>query len=97
MPIYRNPESVTDPFLALLLTAVPENDLGNKTITRLAELVGVTTWSINKWVRKGSLSPKRAKQIVEISRIQSFTKGGKPILGDPRVTQDQLSPFVYNV
>ena len=74
MPTYGNPEKVDDPFLALLLTAVPENELGNKTITRLAELVGVTTWSINKWVRNRSLSPKRAKQVVEVSRIQGFDK-----------------------
>lgn len=96
MPTYKSPEDAPNELMRLLLTAVPENHLGNKTIVHLANLMDVNRWSINKWVAKQRLGPDRVLQLVEISRIMGYTKDGAPILGKPRVTRDQFDPFIYN-
>lgn len=96
MPIYRKPEDVDNPLHQLLLEAVPVNKFGNKTLLHLAELIPVNRWSITKWIRAEKLGPERAMRIVEISRITGWDESGKPILGEPRVTKEQLDPFVYN-
>lgn len=96
MPTYKSPEDADSELHRLLLRAVPENEHGNKTILHLADLMGVNRWSINKWIKKQRLGPDRALQVVEISRITGYTEGGKPILGEPRVTRDDFDPFVYN-
>jgi len=96
MPTYKTPEDAEGGLHRLLLRAVPENSHGNKTVLHLAELMGINRWSINKWVRKDRISPERVMQVVEISKITGYAKGGKPILGQPRVTRDEFDPFVYN-
>jgi len=96
MPTYNSPDAVESKLHRLLLTAVPENPHGNKTILYLASLMGINRWSINKWIAKDRISPERVLQVVEISKIVGFDEQGKPILGEPRVSRADFEPFVYN-
>jgi hypothetical protein len=62
---------------------VEENDeRGVKSITVLAGLLGLSRWSVHKWAKTEHITPKRAKQVVEVC------KG--------RIALDDLSPFFYN-
>jgi hypothetical protein len=97
MPTFEKPEDATNGLHTLLLKAVPENKHGNKTITYLAELLHLNQWSIKKWIRREKLSPERAIQVVEISKIEGFDPKGKPILGEPRVKLEEFDPYVYKV
>lgn len=92
----KNPESVTG-LHYLLLKAVPPNQFGNKTINYLADLVPCHRAAITKWIKFERIMPEKALRIVEISRIMGFDEEGKPILGEPRVSREDLDPYVYNV
>jgi hypothetical protein len=69
------------PLHDLLLKACPANEDGEKSITILADTLGISAWSIHKWVQKGKIPPGRAVEVVDIS--------------DGRVTLADFSPFVY--
>ena len=61
----------------LILPKFPQR----RSISTLARALGVPAWTIYLWVKKGRLTPVRAKQVVEIS--------------EGRVTADDIRPFVY--
>lgn len=69
------------PLHDLLLSACPPNEAGEKSITILADALGISAWSIHKWVQKGKIPPGRAVEVVDIS--------------EGRVTLGDFSPFIY--
>lgn len=83
MAVIRDIESVDNPLHKLMLQAVPENELGNKTITHLAGLIGVTPYSCWLWIGAKHLSAARALSIVEVS--------------EGRVTIEDFLPYILNV
>ena len=94
MATYRNPEDADTKLHRLLLKAVPENPHGNKTIAHLAERIGCTRASIFNWIKDDKLTPERAVQIVEVSK-RKLDESGEVVMGEPRVTLDDLHEFVY--
>lgn len=68
------------PLHDLLLRACPPIE-ETKSIANLAAQIGVSAAGVHKWIRKGVIPPKRAKEIVEISA--------------GRVTLADFDPFVY--
>lgn len=95
MPTFDKPEDARDPLTVLLLKAVPPNERGNKTLLHLSKLLNVSKWGLRKWINSGKIGPDRALQIVEISKIKTYGKDAKPILGKPRVTIEDFHPYVY--
>lgn len=95
MPTYDRPEDAESELHQLLLTAVPENDHGNKTLNNLAKVMSLSKWAIRKWINNNKIPPERAKQIVEISKIQGYDEDGKPIVGEARVELTDFHKFVY--
>lgn len=89
MPLYTDGHLPDNELHRLLLKAVPENAHGNKTISHLAGLIPCRRWSVNKWIRANKLTPSKATRIVEIAGI------GVPDGQPPRVTIEELHPFVY--
>ena len=81
MPIYSAPDKANDELTTLLLTAVPENEHGNKTLSHLAEKLGVTRAAVHRWISNQKLSPNRVTEICEIS------KGA--------VTRGQFDVYIY--
>lgn len=81
MAVYSSPDQATNELHRLFLVAVPENSLGNKTITHYSELAGVSKAVIWKWIKNGRLPPAQARKLVEVS--------------EGRVSLDQLHRFVY--
>lgn len=67
MPTYESPDEVSNGLHRLLLLAVPENSLGNKTLNHLAELMTISKWAIRKWINAEKIPPERAVQVVELS------------------------------
>lgn len=88
MPVYSDDNQPENELHRLLLKAVPVSEHGNKSIAHLASLIPCRRWSVNKWIRAGKLTPKRATRIVEIGRIGADTPEG-------RITIEELHPFVY--
>lgn len=70
MPTYASPDDADNGLHQLLLRAVPENDRGNKTLTRLAELVPCTRWAIQKWIIAEKIAPDKVVRIVEIGKME---------------------------
>jgi len=95
MPTYKKPSDAASKLHQLLLTAVPPNKHGNKTLTELARLTKLSKWAIRKWINNEKLSPERAMQIVNISKITGYDVDGKPILGMARVKLIDFHEFVY--
>lgn len=95
MPIYANPENAPEGLHRLLLKAVPENEHGNKTLTELSRIVRVSRQGIRKWIRKQKISPERAMQIVEVSKIVGYDDKGKPVLGKARARIEEFHDYVY--
>jgi hypothetical protein len=81
MPVYSSPERAADPLTVLLLRAAPENERGHPTLTGLADALGVSRWSIQKWIINQKISPDRVMQVVRI--------------GEGRVKREEFEPFVY--
>lgn len=69
---------------SLLLRACPPNQDGEKSITILANVLGLSAWAVHKWCNRGKIPPNRARDIVDIA--------------DPKsdVTLHDFSPFIYN-
>lgn len=93
MPTYHQPEDVESELHRLLLTAVPPNEHGNKTILHLAERMEVNRWSITKWIRKEKIPPERVLQLVEIGKIGE--KPGRDGEVKSRVKREDFDRFVY--
>lgn len=83
MPTFAKPEDANDPLTVLLLTAVPENEFGNKTLEHLATLLSVSRYSVYKWIKRQRIRPSRVMQVVKI--------------GEGRVKQSDFDPFVYKL
>lgn len=81
MATYKSPEQADTDLHRILLTAVPADDKGGKTIVHLAGVMGVSRASIWYWIKNQSLPAIRAAKVVEIS--------------EGRVSLDQLHRFVY--
>jgi hypothetical protein len=81
MPTYKKPEDADSELHMLLLRAVPENPLGNKTLNHLARTIKVTKWAIRKWINQERIPPTRVVQVVGIS--------------EGRVTSKDFDRFVY--
>lgn len=93
MPVFNQPSEAPDKLTQLMLTAVPENEKGHKTLTKLAQLVGVSKWGLRKWINAQKIPPERAMDIVRISSIDApVGEDGKPI---PRVKIEDFHEFVY--
>ena len=83
------------PMHALLLKACPaclkdentgkyirvDND-GFKSTAILADLIGMSTWGIHLWIKRGRIPAKRAKQIAD--------------LNPQEVSIDEFSPYIYS-
>jgi hypothetical protein len=95
MPTFDTPEDAENALTRMLLEAVPENELGNKTLSHLGKLMKLNRWSIRKWINNKKISPQRVMQVVEISKIVGYSADGTPILGDARVRKEDFDVFVY--
>jgi hypothetical protein len=74
----------------LLRKACPSGTKEEEVPRKIAELVGVSRWSVYKWILQARLHPRRVARIVEISKI------GEPPESHGRVTRDEFAPFIYN-
>lgn len=83
MPVYAKPEDAPNELQKLLLTAVPVNEHGYKSILHLSKLLGVSRWAVQKWIIRGKIPPGRAAQIVDLS--------------EGRVSLADFSRFVYTL
>lgn len=83
MPVYKNPDDAPTDLQKLLLTAVPVNTHGNKSIIHLAKMLGVSRWAVQKWIGNNKITPNRAVQIVELS--------------EGRVSLSDFSRYVYTL
>lgn len=81
MSLFENPGDAPDKLTQLLLTAVPKNEHGNKTLSHMAFLMGVSRWAMRKWITNKKIAPGRVLKIVEI--------------GQGRVKKSQFDEFVY--
>lgn len=70
----RNERNVTivrhadlGPLHDLLLRACPPDSRGYKSITVLAEAIGLSAWAIHKWIKAGRIPPNRARDIAKLS------------------------------
>ena len=59
---------------------VPDPD-GTKSISLLAELLGMSSWGVHLWINKGKIPPLRAQELVD--------------LNPEEVTLADFSPYVY--
>lgn len=71
MGLFIKPEDAEDGLTKLLLKAVPENQYGNKTLSHLADLIGVSRWGMRKWINQQKIPPERVTKIVEIGKTDS--------------------------
>ena len=83
MPIYSDPTKAPTALQRLLLEAVPPNKHGYKSIKNLAAHLGISRWSIQKWILADKIPPNRAVAVVELSE-------GRVSLGD-------FSRFIYTM
>lgn len=90
MPTYHDPQDAENPLTQLILRAVPENELGNKTLDHARELLGVSRTAMRKWLNNQKVPPNRATALVEMGRI-GVSKGAPG-----RVSIEDLHPFVYS-
>lgn len=78
MPVFDSPRDAPDKLTKLMLTAVPEDPRGHKTLSNLARLIGVSKWGLRKWINAQKIPPERAMAIVRISKgrvkIEDFHK-----------------------
>jgi hypothetical protein len=81
MPVFANPDDAPSELQRLLLTAVPVNAHGYKSILHLSKLLGVSRWSIQKWIMNEKIPPHRAVDVVDIS--------------EGRVSLADFSRFIY--
>lgn len=81
MPVYSSPEKADDDLTELLLRAAPRNERGFPTLTLLAEAMGVSRWSIQKWIINQKMSPDRVLQVCRV--------------GEGRVKREDFDRFVY--
>ena len=81
MPVFHSPDDAPDGLTKLMLTAVPEDARGLKTLSQLARLLGVSKWGLRKWINAQKIPPDR---VVEIVRI-----------GEGRVKIEDFHRFVY--
>ena len=94
MPTFNDPSEASDGLTLLMLKAVPPNELENKTVTHLAQLMKLSKAALYKWISAQRIPPERVVQIVEISKITGYD-GKTPILGEARVRRDEFDEFVY--
>lgn len=67
MPVFHDPNDAPNELQRLLLTAVPRNSHGYKSLNHLAKMLKVSRWAVQKWVTNNRIPPKRAVQIVDLS------------------------------
>lgn len=83
MPVFSDPSQADNELQRLLLTAVPVNEFGYKSIRHLAKMLGLSRWAVQKWIIQGRIPPGRAVQIVDLS--------------EGRVSLADFSRFVYTL
>lgn len=83
MPVYHDPQDAPSELQRLLLTAVPVNVHGYKSIDHLARLMKISRWAIQKWIVNNRIPPQRAVQVVNLSE-------GRVSLGD-------FSRFIFDL
>lgn len=83
MPVYAKPEDAPNELQRLLLHAVPPSPYGHKSILHLSRLLGISRWSVQKWIVSGKIPPNRAAQIVDLS--------------EGRVSLADFSRFIYTL
>lgn len=72
-----------NPLFILLMRASPPNKHGKKTIAELARRLGVSRWTIYRWVRAEKMEPENVVRIVD--------------LAEGRVTISDFERFVYTL
>lgn len=82
MPAHKDLSTVKNELHGLLLTAVPLDSRGQKTITHLARQLNLSKACIWKWIDKETIPARRAVQIVNLS--------------EGRTTLADFNRFVYN-
>ena len=83
MPVFHDPEDAPNELQKLLLRAVPVNDHGYKSILHLSKLLGISRWSVQKWIVNKKIPPGRAVQVVDLS--------------EGRVSLADFSRFIYTL
>lgn len=83
MPVYSDPQEAPNELQKLLLTAVPVNEHGYKSIRHLATMLGISRWSVQKWITRQKIPPGRAAQVVD--------------LAEGRVSLADFSRFIYTL
>lgn len=83
MPVFHDPNDAPSELQRLLLHAVPVNKHGFKSILHLSQLLGVSRWSVQKWIIKNKIPPNRAAQVVD--------------LAEGRVSLADFTRFVYDL
>lgn len=78
----KDPANMKD----FLLRACPPDEKGNRSISRLAEHLGMSAYGVYKWINAGKITPEGAK------RLMALTKDAKRPL-----TQVDLAPFMFGL
>ncbi len=61
---------------------------GRIDVNRLSDATGNHRYTVYRWLEKNRLSVKAVKSLIEIS--------GDPDTGEPRLTEDMLTPFLFD-
>lgn len=69
------------PLQDLLIQACPPNERGYKSIPVLAKALDMSYYGVYKWIQSGSIPPRAAMKVVEIS--------------EGRVTLNDFTPFIF--
>ena len=92
MVAFNSPEEAPTELGRLLLTTVPENEFGRKTLTHLASLIPMTRMGVTKWVSQQRVPADKVDRLVEIGQMDS----GGNLCEQGRVSRADFEPFVYN-
>lgn len=80
--MYRSRYKNLGPLHDLLLEACPPDpDTGTKSIPTLARALGISNWAVYSWIQTSRIPPRRAMQVVDLSRGQ--------------VTIQRFHPFIF--
>lgn len=66
---FKHKDKDASPLKSLLLEVAPINAEGNKTITFLADLVPMSRWGMQKWLRDQKVPADRVLRLCEISKM----------------------------
>lgn len=77
----------------LLRACPPDPKTGIKSITRLADLLGLTSWCCYKWIRNNHIPPAQAKLVMSVWDKWATRQTVYPV---DRVSLRDFDPYVFN-